>query len=238
MHRARPGTRAAALGSGLPPHALPPSLTHSPAGSNTRARGAATASLPSASSLQVQKWFVNSQPRLAMFALRDIREHEELSYDYNVHWTGQWQSGQRCHCGAPNCVGKMSAVAAAAHRKAGGKPKAKRRRQQPSLTAQLLPQLLGEPCKACGAAGDDDCALLCDSCDAAYHIFCLTPRLEAVPSGEWYCPACASSPRAIKAATPAASACMAPPSGSAVTAGRVTCTVASAEDDLDAAFAS
>ncbi|KAJ1627834.1 hypothetical protein T492DRAFT_595377 [Pavlovales sp. CCMP2436] len=41
----------------------------------------------------VQKWYVNSEPRLAMFALRDICAREELTYDYNVLWTGR--AGQR-----------------------------------------------------------------------------------------------------------------------------------------------
>lgn len=145
---------------------------------------------------QVQKWFVNSQPRLAMFALRDIGAREELSYDYNVQWTGKWQSGQRCECGAPNCTGKMSAVAA--HKKAGAdKAKPKRKRRRPSLAKQQLAKLLAQPCRVCASTGDDESTLLCDSCDAAFHLHCLSPRLDAVPSGEWHCPGCASKAAAL-----------------------------------------
>lgn len=35
-----------------------------------------------------------------------------------------------------------------------------------------------------------DQILLCDSCDAEYHMFCLDPPLSSVPKGNWYCPEC------------------------------------------------
>lgn len=45
-------------------------------------------------------------------------------------------------------------------------------------------------CEICGGDGDDAFLLLCDGCNAAYHTYCLRPRLRAVPEGTWYCPAC------------------------------------------------
>ena len=32
--------------------------------------------------------------------------------------------------------------------------------------------------------------ILCDGCDAPYHLHCLVPKLDEVPSGDWYCPVC------------------------------------------------
>lgn len=32
--------------------------------------------------------------------------------------------------------------------------------------------------------------ILCDECDRAYHLFCLTPPLEDVPRGSWICDGC------------------------------------------------
>lgn len=32
--------------------------------------------------------------------------------------------------------------------------------------------------------------VVCDSCDATYHLDCLRPPLRQVPRGEWFCPAC------------------------------------------------
>ncbi|CAN0430560.1 unnamed protein product, partial [Ectocarpus fasciculatus] len=32
--------------------------------------------------------------------------------------------------------------------------------------------------------------LLCDSCDAEYHLSCCTPPLKVCPEGEWFCLTC------------------------------------------------
>ena len=37
--------------------------------------------------------------------------------------------------------------------------------------------------------GYDD-MLLCDACDAGYHMKCLQPPLEEVPLGDWFCRQC------------------------------------------------
>lgn len=35
--------------------------------------------------------------------------------------------------------------------------------------------------------------LLCDECDAGYHMYCLKPKLAAVPKGHWFCDLCINS---------------------------------------------
>uniref|UniRef100_A0A7N0VDH2 Methyl-CpG-binding domain-containing protein 9 n=2 Tax=Kalanchoe fedtschenkoi TaxID=63787 RepID=A0A7N0VDH2_KALFE len=45
-------------------------------------------------------------------------------------------------------------------------------------------------CKICGIDKDDDSVLLCDTCDAEYHRYCLDPPLAKIPEGNWYCPSC------------------------------------------------
>jgi hypothetical protein len=46
-------------------------------------------------------------------------------------------------------------------------------------------------CAVCSSAEQEEAMLLCDRCDHGYHLFCLTPRLAAVPEGEfWYCARC------------------------------------------------
>lgn len=36
----------------------------------------------------------------------------------------------------------------------------------------------------------EDQLLLCDGCEAGYHTFCLLPKLQDIPSGDWFCEFC------------------------------------------------
>nr|XP_056706865.1 PHD and RING finger domain-containing protein 1 [Euleptes europaea] len=46
-------------------------------------------------------------------------------------------------------------------------------------------------CEVCGRSDREDRLLLCDRCDAGYHMECLNPPLSEVPVDEWFCPPCA-----------------------------------------------
>lgn len=48
------------------------------------------------------------------------------------------------------------------------------------------------PCEICASnyENDDDTLILCDFCNLGFHIDCLTPKLDSVPLGDWYCPNC------------------------------------------------
>nr|XP_019570298.1 PREDICTED: PHD and RING finger domain-containing protein 1 isoform X3 [Rhinolophus sinicus] len=48
-------------------------------------------------------------------------------------------------------------------------------------------------CEVCGRSDREDRLLLCDGCDAGYHMECLEPPLQEVPVDEWFCPECAIS---------------------------------------------
>jgi uncharacterized Zn finger protein (UPF0148 family) len=39
---------------------------------------------------------------------------------------------------------------------------------------------------------DEANTLLCDGCDAGFHMRCLRPPLEHVPEGDWFCPDCSA----------------------------------------------
>uniref|UniRef100_A0A671PZS6 E3 ubiquitin-protein ligase UHRF n=1 Tax=Sinocyclocheilus anshuiensis TaxID=1608454 RepID=A0A671PZS6_9TELE len=46
-------------------------------------------------------------------------------------------------------------------------------------------------CCVCGGKQDAHMQLLCDECNMAFHIYCLTPPLTSIPEDEdWYCPTC------------------------------------------------
>jgi len=47
-------------------------------------------------------------------------------------------------------------------------------------------------CEVCRQHDREHEMLLCDRCEAGYHLDCLTPALSEVPSGDWFCPECTS----------------------------------------------
>ncbi|KZT03301.1 SET domain-containing protein [Laetiporus sulphureus 93-53] len=51
----------------------------------------------------VAKWTVGHHVRMGIFANRNIRKDEELTFNYNVDRYGH--DAQPCYCGEPNCVG-------------------------------------------------------------------------------------------------------------------------------------
>lgn len=45
-------------------------------------------------------------------------------------------------------------------------------------------------CEVCQRSDREDRMLLCDGCDNGYHCECLTPALDEIPEGQWFCPEC------------------------------------------------
>ena len=71
-------------------------------------------------------------------------------------------------------------------------------------------------CRICFSKANSESTLLCDSCDAEYHMRCLDPPLESMPAEDvpWFCPSCnnekikkekTASARKAKAVSPASS---------------------------------
>ena len=59
-----------------------------------------------------------------------------------------------------------------------------------ACVSRLPATLTQDVCDVCKRDDNDESMLLCDNCDAGYHMQCLTPPLYVVPPGEWFCPHC------------------------------------------------
>lgn len=40
-------------------------------------------------------------------------------------------------------------------------------------------------CGECGSGDDEKYMVLCDNCPNGYHTYCLRPRLNNIPTGDW-----------------------------------------------------
>ena len=45
-------------------------------------------------------------------------------------------------------------------------------------------------CKECKIDKDEELLVICDTCNNAYHIYCMENILAEVPSEEWFCHIC------------------------------------------------
>ncbi|KAK8293945.1 hypothetical protein V6Z11_D06G222900 [Gossypium hirsutum] len=53
---------------------------------------------------EMQKWIIDGETRIGIFAMRDIKKGEHLTYDYQFV---QFGADQDCHCGAAGCRQKL-----------------------------------------------------------------------------------------------------------------------------------
>ncbi|XP_029937635.1 histone-lysine N-methyltransferase NSD2 isoform X2 [Myripristis murdjan] len=131
---------------------------------------------------ETQKWTVNGDTRVGLFAVCDIPAGTELTFNYNLDCLGNEKTV--CRCGAPNCSGflgdrpKNSNGQTAEPKGKKLKKKLKRKRSEGKKKSE-------DECFRCGDGGQ---LVLCDkkTCTKAYHLSCLD--LTKRPFGRWDCP--------------------------------------------------
>uniref|UniRef100_A0A3P8W6K2 Nuclear receptor binding SET domain protein 2 n=1 Tax=Cynoglossus semilaevis TaxID=244447 RepID=A0A3P8W6K2_CYNSE len=131
---------------------------------------------------ETQKWTVNGDTRVGLFAVCDIPAGTELTFNYNLDCLGNEKTV--CRCGAPNCSGflgdrpKNSSGPAA-------EPKGKRIKRRCRKRRVDGKKKSDDECFRCGDGGQ---LVLCDkkTCSKAYHLSCL--NLTKRPFGRWDCP--------------------------------------------------
>ncbi|ESO90323.1 hypothetical protein LOTGIDRAFT_123404, partial [Lottia gigantea] len=126
---------------------------------------------------ETQKWMVNGDVRVGLFALNDISAGSELTFNYNLECLGNEKTV--CACGAFNCSGflgvrpKVSSIANANRVKDGNKKKKRKKKID-------IKKEHDDDCFRCEEGGE---LVMCDhnTCPKVYHLQCL--NLTKPPTG-------------------------------------------------------
>ncbi|KAM9834128.1 histone-lysine N-methyltransferase, H3 lysine-36 specific [Syngnathus typhle] len=131
---------------------------------------------------ETQKWTVNGDTRVGLFALQDIPKGVELTFNYNLECLGNGKTA--CKCGAPNCSGFLG-VRPKNQPPAEKIKEGKRRGGMKKKTKQEVTKEREDECFSCGDGGQ---IVSCKKpgCPKVYHADCL--NLSKRPAGRWECP--------------------------------------------------
>ncbi|KAM6952434.1 histone-lysine N-methyltransferase, H3 lysine-36 specific isoform 1-T2 [Lycodopsis pacificus] len=131
---------------------------------------------------ETQKWTVNGDTRVGLFALQDIPQGVELNFNYNLECLGNGKTA--CKCGAPNCSGFLG-VRPKNQPSAEKLKDGKRKVPMKKKTKQEVTKEREDECFSCGDGGQ---IVSCKKpgCPKVYHADCL--NLAKRPAGRWECP--------------------------------------------------
>ncbi|KRT86397.1 PHD finger motif containing protein [Oryctes borbonicus] len=129
---------------------------------------------------ETQKWTVNGDTRVGLFAVQDIPANAELTFNYNLECVGKEK--KICKCGASNCSGFIGVKAKQEGSRKRSKLKLKNKRKKNSIAPEPVNN---KPCFICGEMGE---VMPCNNkiCTKSYHLQCV--NLETWPDSKWACP--------------------------------------------------
>ena len=124
---------------------------------------------------KTEKWNVRGETCIGIFAIKDIKEGEELTFNYNMD---TFQTAYtECFCGAKNCIGFL------------GKKKIPEIDEARELSGEVIPY--SDKCSICKQVGQNtDRLVKCTECHYSFHTYCLDRVLKHIPKGDWICPPC------------------------------------------------
>ncbi|XP_048853645.1 histone-lysine N-methyltransferase, H3 lysine-36 specific isoform X5 [Brienomyrus brachyistius] len=132
---------------------------------------------------ETQKWTVNGDTRVGLFALMDIPAGTELTFNYNLECLGNGKTV--CKCGAPNCSGFLGVRP---KNQPPAEDKARKLRKKVPVKRKSQSEVTKEREDECFTCGDSGQIISCKkpSCPKVYHADCL--NLTKRPAGRWECP--------------------------------------------------
>ncbi|XP_070818700.1 histone-lysine N-methyltransferase, H3 lysine-36 specific [Chaetodon trifascialis] len=133
---------------------------------------------------ETQKWTVNGDTRVGLFALQDIPKGVELNFNYNLECLGNGKTA--CKCGAPNCSGFLGVRPK--NQPPAEKLKLKEGKRKVPMKKKTKQEVTKEREDECFSCGDGGQIVSCKKpgCPKVYHADCL--NLAKRPAGRWECP--------------------------------------------------
>uniref|UniRef100_A0A8C3RET6 Histone-lysine N-methyltransferase, H3 lysine-36 specific n=1 Tax=Cyanoderma ruficeps TaxID=181631 RepID=A0A8C3RET6_9PASS len=133
---------------------------------------------------ETQKWCVNGDTRVGLFALVNIKAGTELTFNYNLECLGNGKTV--CKCGAPNCSGFLGVRPKS--QPSISEEKSKKLKRRPQMKRRSQAEVMKEREDECFSCGDGGQLVSCkkSGCPKVYHADCL--NLTKRPAGKWECP--------------------------------------------------
>ncbi|KFU92920.1 Histone-lysine N-methyltransferase, H3 lysine-36 and H4 lysine-20 specific, partial [Chaetura pelagica] len=131
---------------------------------------------------ETQKWCVNGDTRVGLFAIVNIKAGTELTFNYNLECLGNGKTV--CKCGAPNCSGFLGVRPKS--QPPLSEEKSKKLKRRPQMKRRSQAEVMKEREDECFSCGDGGQLVSCKKpgCPKVYHADCL--NLTKRPAGQ--CP--------------------------------------------------
>ncbi|UYV65243.1 WHSC1 [Cordylochernes scorpioides] len=129
--------------------------------------------------LETQKWIVNGETRIGLFARYDIPAKTELTFNYNLECKGNEKA--KCMCGADNCSKYIGVRPLNTNSKAKSKVGIKRKKAFEKSKRDDI-------CVYCKNRGSEMISCSYRDCPKSAHYACSLHAIQSAADNRWKCP--------------------------------------------------